>query len=435
MENFSNDTIEKLSDTINANSAHAQDVLNEIKSDILESVVSIDKSNKNSLSQFELKIDKLLDNYIGADLDNIVEKKSLRETVVDIETKIDRTNLQQIHNAKELLEEIQSSASNLSMKIANIEESKNLASVLNAISKISEKIQSIEEFNSELTEDLKETKEQIEQKLKDNVQKISALLDKPKDTSDIEKQNSNIDNLSNKVQEYLSNFEFLKSNISQEIKDNLQSEFSKLDTAIKKIRTIDETSNYSYTLEDIESDLAKIRLSIEKNAANNEDFKNLFEKVIELRTVGLEGVKINRDVEAELGHLSGWFKDAVGKIDDLADRFDNLQNIGFEDIKTRLVQSEKSKNSVIEFNMKIENALKHLIKNAKSQDEQIAQLNRKIEVLSQTAAENFNPSQFIDIFYENVQQTKMLSNRVEIIEDKINSIQNVLERLISYVEQ
>ena len=51
-------------------------------------------------------------------------------------------------------------------------------------------------------------KEQIEQKLKDNVQKISALIDRPKDTSDIDKQNNNIDNLSNKVQEYLSNFEY-----------------------------------------------------------------------------------------------------------------------------------------------------------------------------------------------------------------------------------
>ncbi len=435
LENFSQDTIEKISDSISTNAAHAQDVLNEIKSDILESVVTIDKTNKTSLSQFELKIDKLLDNYIGADLDNILEKKSLRETVVDIETKIDRTNLQQIHNAKELLEEIQSSASNLSMKIAALEESKNTTTLANSVSKVSEKIQGIEEFNIELSDELKELKEQIEQKLKDNVQKISALIDRPKDTSDIDKQNNNIDNLSNKVQEYLSNFEYLKSNISQEIKENLQSEFSKLENAIKKIRTSDENSNYSYTLEDVESDLAKIRLSVEKYALNGDDFKNLFEKIVEVRTVGLENVKINRDVESELGHLSGWCKDAVNKIDDLAERLDQMQSIGFEDIKTRLVQSEKSKNTVIEFNTKIENALKLLIKNSKMQDEQIASLNKRIEVLTRAQSENFNPSQFIDIFYENMTQTKMLSNRVEIIEDKINSVQNALEKLISYVEQ
>ena len=230
LENFSNDTIDKLNDTINANNAHAQDTLNEIKSDILESIVNIDKTNKNSLTQFELKVDKLLDNYIGEDLDNIIEKKSLRETVVDIETKIDRTNLQQIHNAKELLEEIQSSTSNLSMKIATIEESKNLQGIVSSMSKISEKIQSIEEFNIELSDELKEIKEQIEQKLKDNVQKISSLLEKKEDKTEFEKQqNNNFDNLSNKVQEYLSNFEYLKNNISQEIKENLISEFNKIE--------------------------------------------------------------------------------------------------------------------------------------------------------------------------------------------------------------
>ncbi|MBQ8848136.1 MAG: hypothetical protein IJ003_04250 [Candidatus Gastranaerophilales bacterium] len=435
LENFSNDTIDKLNDALNSNNAHAQDTLNEIKSDILESVINVDKTTKNSLVQFELKIDKLLDNYIGADLDNIVEKKSLRETVVDIETKIDRTNLQQIHNAKELLEEIQSSTSNLNMKISAIEESKNLSSVMSALSKLSEKIQAIEETSNDLSEGLKETKDQIEQKLKDNVQKISALVDKPQDTSNIDKQNSNIDNLSNKVQEYLSNFEYLKSNISQEIKENLESEFNRLESAIKKIRTLDESSNYSYTLEDVESDLAKIRLVIEKSVANSDEFKSLFEKVIELRTVGLENVKINRDVESELGHLSGWFKDAVIKIDDLAERVDDMQKIGFEDIKTRLIQSEKSKNTLNEFNAKIENSLKLLIKNSQAQDNKIVELNKKIELLAQAQSENFNPTQFIDIFYENMTQTKMLSNRVEIIEDKINSIQNSLEKLISYVEQ
>ena len=435
LENFTQDAIDRINDTIASGTAQSCDALNEIKSDVLDGISSIEKSNRNSMLQFEGKLDKLLDNYIGADLDNIVDKKSLRETVVDIESKIDRTNLQQIHNAKELLEEIQSTASNLSMKIATIEESKNVSSVLNAISKISEKIQAIEEFNIELSDEFKETKEQIDQKLKDNVQKISSLLDKPQDTTQIDKQNSNIDNLSSKVQEYLSNFEFLKSNISQEIKDNLASEFSKIEASIKKVKTNSETSNYSYTLEDIESDLAKIRLAIEKNAANAEEFKSLFEKIIELRAVGLENVKINRDVETELGHLTGWFKDTVVKIDDLAERFDDMNKIGLEDIKTRMIQSEKSKTNIMEFNLKIEKALRHIIKTAQIQDNKVDELSKKVELLTQAQNDNFNPAQFIDIFYENMTQTKMLSNRVEIIEDKINSIQNAVEKLISYVEQ
>ena len=435
LENFSQDTIDKLNNAINASSAQSQDTLNEIKSDILESVINVDKTTKNSLNQFELKIDKLLDSYIGADLDNIIEKKSLRETVVDIETKIDRTNLQQIHNAKELLEEIQASSSNLSMKISNLEESKNLTSLMGAISKISEKLQGIEELNNELSEELESTKDQIEQKLKDNVQKISALLDKPQDTSNFDKQNLNIDNLSNKVQEYLSNFEYLKSNISQEIKENLESEFSKLENAVNRIRTVDENSNYSYTLEDIESDLAKIRLNIEKNAQAGEELKVIFEKIIELRTIGLESIKIDRDVESELGHLSGWFKDTVSKIDDLAQSVDEMQKLGFEDIRTRLIQSEKSKQAQHELNGKIENALKMLIKNSQVQDSKIEELTKQIEVLAQAQSESFNPNQFIDIFYENMTQTKMLSNRVEIMEDKINSVQTSVDRILRYFEE
>lgn len=76
-----------------------------------------------------------------------------------------------------------------------------------------------------------------------------------------------------------------------------------------------------------------------------------------------------------------------------------------------------------------------LLKNSKIQDSKIEELNRKIEILAQTQQEGFNPNQFIDIFYENMTQTKMLSNRIEIMEDKINQIQNCVEKLMNYVEQ
>ena len=436
LENFSNDTIDKLNVAINASSAQAQDALSEIKSDILEGISEADKSNKNFLSQYELKIDKLLDNYIGSDLDNIVEKKSLRETVVDIENKIDRTNLQQIHNAKELLEEIQSSTTNINMKLSAIEENKVLQGMMGVLNKISERIQNIEEAHTELTDGIKNTKEQIEQKLKDNVQKISALVDSKPEVEEIGKQSSNdIDNLSNKVQEYLSNFEYLKSNISQEIKENLESEFNRIENSIKKIRTSEDNSNYSYTLEDIEADLAKIKLDVGKSLAAGENFQNIIEKMVEIRAIGAETAKSSRDLETQFGHLTGWFKDAVEKIDNIYTKIDDMENIGFQDIKTRIVQSEKSKATQKEFNAKVENALKHLIKYGQNNETKVDALSKKVELMSQTQAENFNPSQFIDIFYENMTQTKILANRVEIIEDKMNAIQGCVEKLLSYVEQ
>lgn len=435
LENFYQDTVEKVTDTININSAHAQDVLNEIKGDIIDSVTNIDRATKNSITQFELKIDKLLDNYIGSDLDNVVEKKSLRETVIDIEAKVDRSNLQQIHNAKELLEEIQSTTQSLNTKITAIEESKNAATIMSAINKLQDKLQGLEEFNTSFTDELKKLQEQTEQKLRDNVHKISTLLDKaPKEDNSVI-DNPELNNLSNKVSEYLSNFEFLKSNISQEIKENLSSEFKKVESLIKKISSQDEKNNYSYTLEDVESDIANLRLALEKTNTSADEIKNVFEKVVELKTVGLEGIKSNRDVESQLGILQGWSKDAVSKIDEMREAIDDIRNNSFEDIKTRLLQSEKSKLNSIEFASKVENILKVLVKNSKTQEDKIQDLSKKLDLLTQATAEGFNPNQFIEIFYDNMTQTKMLSNRVEIIEDKINSVQNTVEKLLSYVEQ
>ncbi|MBR2069753.1 MAG: hypothetical protein IJ877_08340 [Candidatus Gastranaerophilales bacterium] len=435
LDNLTQETIEKVSDTININSAHSQDVLNEIKSDILEGIANNDRSTKNSITQFELKIDKLLDSYIGADLDNIVERKSLRETIIDIEAKVDRSNLQQIHNAKELLEEIQATTQNLNTKITAIEESKNIATIIGAITKISDRLQGIETFNTNFEDELKRLQEQTDQKLKDNIQKISTLIEKTPKEDNTNKENPELNNLSNKVSEYLSNFEFLKSNISQEIKENLASEFNKVEQLIKKISSQDEKSNYSYTLEDVESDIANLRIAVDKSSSNSDEIKNIFEKVIELRTVGLENVKLNRDVETQISHLQGWIKDTVSKIDSMQERIDDLQSTGFEDIKTRLVQSEKSKLNSVEFAGRVENTLKLMIKNSRMQDEKMLELSKKMDLLTQAQAEGFNPNQFIDIFYDNMTQTKMLSNRVEIIEDKINSIQNAVEKLLSYVEQ
>jgi len=435
LENFYQDTIDKVTDTINVNSAHSQDVLNEIKGDILEGITNIDRDTKNSITQFELKIDKLLDNYIGSDLDSVVEKKSLRETVIDIEAKVERSNLQQIHNAKELLEEIQSTTQSLNTKISAIEESKNAATIIGAISKLQEKLQLIENFNTTFTDELKKLQEQTEQKLRDNVHKISTLLEKTSQTDNNENPNPELNNLSNKVSEYLSNFEFLKSNISQEIKENLASEFNKVESLIKKISSQDNKNNYSYTLQDVESDIANLRLALEKTNTNTDEIKNVFEKVIELKTVSLENVKSNRDVESQLGHLQGWFKDTVIKIDEMRDTLDNIQNNGFEDIKTRLVQSEKSKLNSLEFATKVENTLKLLIKNSKMQEDKIQELSSKLDLLTQLQTESFNPTDFINTFHDLPANTRTLNNRVEILEEKINNIQNAVEKLLSYVEQ
>ncbi len=407
------------------------DILSSFKSDVLEVILNSDRVSKTAFSCVEGKIDKILINLMG-NMDTI-SKKPFNQALFEIDNKIEKTNLQQIHNAKELLEEIQSGNNILTTKLTNLEENGQIDSIYDLITKIQERLNEFDKSNDEITDGFNEFKEQVSQKLKENVQKISALVQNP-DTDKSESQNATVEALVGKVQEYISNFEYLKGHISQELKENLKNEFSKVQASIRNLRTTDENSNYTYTLEDVESDLAKIRLIIEKSTGSTDNFKNLFEKLVELRTVGLENVKINRDVETELGQISSWFKDTVDKLDDMQERLYDIQNTGFEDIKTRLIQSEKSKNATNEFSAKVESALKHLIKNTQMQENKITELTKKLEAMQEVQNDSFNPAQFIDIFYENMTQTKMLTNRVEIMEDKINSIQNAVNKLLSYVE-
>lgn len=440
VEGFSQDSLYKITDSLSENAIKIETNFKDMKGDILGSISNFEKNNQLSLNNFEAKLDKILDSYLGSDNKNLLEKKSLRETVVDIETKVDRTNLQQIHNAKELLEEIQATSAILQTKIANIEETKTPQGLSGLFSRVGDKLSKLESTNSELSAQVKEIKQELNDSLKENIEKISSLLASSNLSSKNEGSNNEtidkakLDELSTKIQEYLSNIEFLKSNIALDIKENLNEDFSRLEASIKALRTSEDNPNYTYTLEDVESDLAKVCYNIEKNTINPNDFKAAAEKIAEVRNLSVENVKLNRDTQTELGHLNGWCKDAVEKIEDVAHKLDDIQNIGFADLQTRLVQSEKSKHDVAEQNVKIENALKALIKNARAKDEQILKLNKRLEVMAKTQAEAFNPSQFIDIFYENMTQTKMLSNRVEIIEDKINNIQASIERLLSYVE-
>lgn len=439
IESFNQDSLYKFTDELKENTTRVSANFKEIKEDVAKTISNFEKANKLSLSQVEAKIDKILDSYLGSEAKTILEKKSLRETVADIETKVDRSNLQQIHNAKELLEEIQSVASIVQAKVTNFEEPKIPQGLTGLFSRIGDKLSKLETTNTELGAEVKEIKNQINETIKDNFQQISVLLDgsttkEPSNNSTGGLDKNQISELSKKLQEYLSNIEFLKNGFTLDIKEQLSEDFTRLEAAIKGLRTSEDNPNYTYTLEDVESDLAKICYNIEKNTINPNEFKSGVEKIAEVRNLAIENVKLNRDTQSELGHLNGWCKDAIDKIEDVAQKLDDIQNIGFADIKTRLVQSEKSKHDTAEQSIKIENALKALIKNARAKDEQILNLNKRLDLIVKAQSEAFNPNQFIDIFYENMTQTKMLSNRVEIIEDKINNIQASIERLLSYVE-
>ncbi len=422
IENLSTQTLEKLSDGLESTNAKTQDTLNDFRSDVLENIISADSKTQDALSEIknDIKADildinksisKLNEDFFETNQESSDNIKTIKDCVIELEAKIERTNLQQIHNAKELLEEIQTNALNIETKVNALSENDNKASVFETIKKIEEKLQSIAKSNDVLYEEFQLAKEDIEQKLKENSQRVQ------------------------EIQNQDSSFSDAQSNLTQEIKSDLAQEIQKLEASIKKIKSPDENSSYTYSLEDVESDFAKLRVAMEKNLQASAEIKPLFEKIIELRTVGVENIKINREIENEIGNLSGWLKDTNSKIDELSQNVEDVQNNALQEIRSQLIQSEKSKHSASEFYTKIENILKHLVKTSQNADVKIQDTQKKIGLILQAQSESFNPSQFIDIFYENMTQTKMLSNRVEIMEDKINSIQSSLDKLISYVEQ
>ena len=493
----------------------SKNFLEELKKDVAETVSNGEQLNRFNSRQIEQKLDKIIELYNVSKVNNYAGGNSLEQKVSEIIEHVEKTNLQQIHNSKELLEEVQATSADLSQKISQISSNEKLSeqfketrdelsfevdkikeeisktveqineiveqgnteqkqslqnfeqqniqnlnetidsavekikdfsketsdnsariATQEVINQLSEKLKDIKEENTGLFSEINTIKEHTEQKLLESVSQISQIIDdKTQEQKKLLQLQIDVEEFSLKLKEYISNFEFQKENIIQEIKEGFDEKFSKIELDIKRVHSNEDNPNYNYTLEDAESDMSKIQLALEKHVATSVETKHIQEKMAELKNHILENNKLNHDIEVELGNYSGWMKDLTKKIDDISQKVEGAQGANMEEISTRLVQSEKSRINSAEFNTKMENGLKSIYKNIKNQGEQIDQLTRKVEFLAQTQNENFNPSQFIDIFYDNMTQTKMLSNRVEIMEDKIGYIQEAVEKLLSYVEQ
>jgi len=170
-----------------------------------------------------------------------------------------------------------------------------------------------------------------------------------------------------------------------------------------------ETSGY--TMSDLEADLAKLRLSFEKS---------------------------NKNIGADFQNIGGWLKNANQRlealtrlIDVLSKKVEHNEKMNLEEIKSRLVQSEKDYTAPI----KLEEALAGVQKKYKIQEMRLEEMDEKINLILQKQSEGFDVKSFIDLFYDNTTQTKSLASRVDGIESKLNSISKNIERIISYIDE
>ena len=155
---------------------------------------------------------------------------------------------------------------------------------------LKEKDATIEEQKTRIARLVKSRKESVtesaslNESVQTKTQEVSTL------TESLNKANANVTALNEKLSN--SDKEISELNESLDKAKTLKEAYKKLaNKAVNKYIDIKATTlglssadikrklGESYTLEDVESDLAKIKLSIEKNSASADDYKTLFEKV------------------------------------------------------------------------------------------------------------------------------------------------------------
>jgi hypothetical protein len=286
----------------------------------------------------------------------------------EIEGLVDKANRQQILNAKELMEEIQSI-----IKIQALQ-GKTFAQHFNKMGNVNEQIEYLQKT--------------INKELKTGFSKLASIQN-PK-----------------------------------ELNSALQKIYGKLN----EIKANSGDGSYDYTLKDVESDIAKLRLVLEKGG-NSEVVKSL----ATLKSVISDNMKINQNVDQQLSYVNNWLRAAAKTMEILAHKVDKIEKLSQEEIKARLLQAEQTRGGLNQD--KLDGITANLVKKYKIQEMRLDNIDEKITSLLQKHGEEPDMKSFIDIFYESISQTKSLTTRVENIENQLASLQKNMEKIISYIEE
>ena len=192
---------------------------------------------------------------------------------------------------------------------------------------------------------------------------------------------------------------------SSKISDDIMDKLNDISNLMAK------KSDGSYSMSDLEADLAKLRFSLEKS---------------------------NKNIGADFQNIGGWLKNTNSRLDGLARLIDtlskkveNTEKSGIEEIKAKLIQNERNMSAP----QKVEEILANVQKKYKIQEMRLEELDEKITQILQKQSEGFDVKSFIDLFYDNTTQTKSLTSRVDAIENKLNSISKNIEKIISYIDE
>ncbi len=465
-EDYKNTIKDFFENTQNSNidTAEVKQALVAIKNDLIEGILGSTKNTKANFVILEEKVNNILQNQ--AKNQSLGNEEVLLEVINNMLEKIEHTNQQQIHNAKELLEEIQNNSSEISQRIDLLvkKEPQRIGldnEILHRVDTINEKIDLLNtDKEDEIKESIELLKEHLESVTKEIGEEISDKINEISNKNDefSNEKNINVNEYLSKIDEYLTNVEYLKNNLSEDLKEcienqvinlhekfeailkakndeakietynliqkvsNVEVNIDKITSNVSKIINSNDETSYAYSLQDVESDIAKLRLSIEKNL-KGDNYKEFINRLIELKNINIENNKLNHALEGQMSHLNNWFKSAAQKLEGLSQQIENAEKMSMEEIKTRLIRSEKSPDGG-----KLEEVSKRQISYLEDLDE-------KLNVLLQRQQDGFDPNSFIDVTYENMKQTKELASRMDEMEIKIDKIQGYMEKIVAYIEE
>ncbi len=286
----------------------------------------------------------------------------------EIENLVDKTNRQQILNAKELMEEIQNI-----IKTQNLQ-GKAVTQQLDRMGNVNEQIECLQRT--------------IDKELKAGFNKLASIQN-PKE-------------LNNALQKIYDQLNEIKANSGE--------------------------GSYDYTLKDVESDIAKLRLVLEKGGSSE-----VIKSLSTLKSIISDNMKINQNVDQQLSYVNNWLRAAAKTMEILAHKVDKAEKISQEEIKARLLQAEQSRSGLSQ--EKLDGITANLVKKYKIQEMRLDNIDEKITSLLQKRGEEPDMKAFIDVFYESISQTKSLTTRVENIENQLTNLQKNMEKIISYIEE
>lgn len=406
----------------------------QIKTDEFSNTLSSALDNTNGRLD---ELNKSFKNYIDGILNTSADGNN------EIKSKIEEIKTELNTGANRILEQLRE-------EIAEVK-----SSIDNQIAKTEQDSDSLVSFGTMLEQKIQNKISAIEVLMDDSISKIDSKTSEIINTSGNEYKKSMDEKIDSAIEQLKSDFESKMLDVQKMIDDKvydimtrnneiLKDELKlRADSTIKditkdfrdkiqKIESVlvktddDDENEETYTLSDIESDIAKIRLSLEKyNKLSN--FKEFASRLVELKNINLENAKISRVIGADIMRFDSWLKNTTAKIDVLAAKIEKSEKIKMEDLKTRLIQSEKNQ----AMPQKLEEAIMSIYKKYRTQETKIEDLINKIETLSQKQTDTFDVKEFIDLFYDTTKKQENIMSRMDNIEDKMDLIQAKIDHIIS----